>query len=278
MTTSTQLENEAQLAQADLANTIQELRSRVTVSKVADELRYEMSEGLGRDLARGLVRHIANNPVPAALITASVAWMFYSNGRVEPDADEVLDGSSSEYLHNSNFNFNKADQMADNMNPYDGAADKTASTIGNTAANAYETVSQGASNAAAATYDTVAHGASKAAAGASQAASAVTSAVKESGNAALRVVNYCTEHPLLLAGVGLAIGAAIGTAMPVSDAENKLLGPASDKLKRSAEKLAGEQLQKAEQAGEDALDQASQGLTQNFISEPNSAQPTSKVH
>lgn len=256
MTTSTQLENEAQLAQADLANTIQELRSRISVSKFADELRYEMSEGLGRDLARGLVRHIANNPVPAALITASVAWMFYSNGRVEPDADEVLDGSSSEYLHNSNFNFNKADQMADNMNPYDGAADKTASTIGNTAANAYETVSQGAS----------------------QAASAVTSAVKESGNAALRVVNYCTEHPLLLAGVGLAIGAAIGTAMPVSDAENKLLGPASDKLKRSAEKLAGEQLQKAEQAGEDALDQASQGLTQNFISEPNSAQPTSKVH
>jgi len=276
VTTSTQLENEAQHAQADLAGTIQELRSRISVSKLADEFGHEMSEGLGRDLARGLVRRIANNPVPAALIAAGVAWMFYSNGRAEPDFDEVLDGSSSEYLHNPNFN--KADQMADKMNPYDGAADKTASTIGNTAASAYDTMSQGASNAAAATYDTVAQGASKAAAGASQAASAVTSAVKQSGNAALRVVNYCTEHPLLLAGVGLAIGAAIGTAMPVSETENKLLGPASDKLKRSAEQLAAEQMQKAEQAGEDILDQASQGLTNNFISEPKSAQPTSKVH
>ena len=43
-----------------------------------------------------------------------------------------------------------------------------------------------------------------------------------------------SEHPLVLGAVGLAVGAALGGALPPSETEDRLMGKTGDRLQRRA--------------------------------------------
>ena len=69
----------------------------------------------------------------------------------------------------------------------------------------------------------------------------------------------------MLAGIGLAIGAAFGATVPSTETEDRLLGPSSDQLKQRTREVAQEQLEKgkavAGAAWEETREQADkQGL------------------
>ena len=49
------------------------------------------------------------------------------------------------------------------------------------------------------------------------------------------------QYPVLLGAVGLAVGAALGGLLEPTEAENRMLGEASDRLKQRAREMAGEQ-------------------------------------
>jgi len=59
------------------------------------------------------------------------------------------------------------------------------------------------------------------------------------------------SHPFLVGGVGLLIGAVIASALPVSQAENRLFGDTSDDLKDRARDMASDGLQVAKTAARD---------------------------
>lgn len=63
---------------------------------------------------------------------------------------------------------------------------------------------------------------------------------------------FCAEEPLVVAGLGLAVGAALGAALPPSETENRLLGTASDALKDRMQEPASELSQKARNVAEAA--------------------------
>src|SRR5205085_10762618 len=65
-------------------------------------------------------------------------------------------------------------------------------------------------------------------------------------------VALCKEQPILMASVGVALGAALGALLPASDVENRLVGSASDDVKRRAQRL-GEQ---AKESAESVYDRA----------------------
>jgi hypothetical protein len=69
-------------------------------------------------------------------------------------------------------------------------------------------------------------------------------------------MDFCRDQPLVVAGVGLAVGAAIGALLPRTQAEDELLGEASDELKEQTKEFAGQQLEKAKKVGERAYDTA----------------------
>jgi len=48
------------------------------------------------------------------------------------------------------------------------------------------------------------------------------------------------NHPLVVGGIGLLIGAVIASALPVSQAENRILGDSSDAVKNRARDVASE--------------------------------------
>ena len=68
---------------------------------------------------------------------------------------------------------------------------------------------------------------------------------------------------MVLAGIGIALGAAIGAAFPASEAENRLMGETSDAVKEAAADAAGQQWEKgkavAEATAEKAWDEAKHG-------------------
>lgn len=74
------------------------------------------------------------------------------------------------------------------------------------------------------------------------------------------------EQPLVLGAIGLAVGAALGSALPSTERENRLMGDTRDRLKRRAVEEGREQMHKAGAAAgaayEAARDEADrQGLT-----------------
>ena len=78
---SEQLEREAERARAKVADTLDELRSRISPGQVVDEfVDYARDGGIG-DFARNLGNEVRANPLPVALIGAGLAWLMMSNGR-----------------------------------------------------------------------------------------------------------------------------------------------------------------------------------------------------
>jgi hypothetical protein len=103
------------------------------------------------------------------------------------------------------------------------------------------------------TYDRAAAGAGRAATTVASSASRITSSAAASGR---DFIDFCRDQPLVLAGIGLAVGAAVGALLPRTHTEDQLMGDVSDELKEQTKEFAGEQLQKAKKVGERAYDAA----------------------
>jgi len=112
-----------------------------------------------------------------------------------------------------------------------------------------------------------------------------TSAVaSRASNAGSSIVQLAREQPLLVAGIGFAVGVAVGALLPLTRTENELLGEQAEKLKDSASELASEGYEKAKvvaqrtyQAAADTLKDAaeSQGFGSTGSGETSSQSATS---
>jgi len=109
-----------------------------------------------------------------------------------------------------------------------------------------------------------------------QALGAVSRAQRQAAGAASGVsrsfYDLAEEQPLLLGAVGFAIGAAIGAAVPTTRLENEYLGAARDELKRRAQDLGSEGIDRAKAVAQRALEEAreaaeAQGLTPGSLGE-----------
>jgi hypothetical protein len=128
------------------------------------------------------------------------------------------------------------------------------------ASRANEAMRDAAAAAGTAFGDTVSATYERAAAGAGRTASAVSDSASRIGNSAAAsgrdLMDFCRDQPLVLAGLGLAVGAAIGAFLPRTQAEDQFMGGVSDELKEQGRGFAGEQFEKAKKVGERAFDAA----------------------
>jgi len=70
------------------------------------------------------------------------------------------------------------------------------------------------------------------------------------------LLGFLQQQPLVLAGLGLAIGGLLGAAVPSSEMEDQLMGDASDAAKSQAKSFAQEQVDAGKQAAADAWNAA----------------------
>ncbi len=288
---SEQLEHEAELNRVQLAETLDELRSRITPGQVMDQLLdYSRESGAG-DLVRNLGRQVRDNPLPLTLMGASLAWLMLGNGRapngrggssgygrVRGAAAGAYAGArdtASDYAAAAqNTAADYAGSLSDSASEYAQSARDTASEYAGAAGDAARRFGESASDAASQAANSTRRFAATAGAMGQSAASGLSSAAQALGDSATSVgrstsemgrsalgagrsfVDFCCDQPVVLGAIGLAIGAALGAAFPTTESENRLMGETSDNLKEQASDLASEQYDKAKSVVQAAASEA----------------------
>jgi hypothetical protein len=256
MTNSERLEREADQTRAELLGTLQELRRRMTPGQVVDQLVDYARDSGGGAFFRNLGRQVADNPLPLTLMGASLAWLMVSGSR--PAARQGAAAALGEDVADAGREATAA--MGDAARRVSTGAREGASRIGDAAAGATASIGERAS----ALYGNAASRAGHAADAIGSSASTVGRQVSARSH---DLIELCREQPLVLAGIGIAVGAAIGAMLPSTEAENRLLGEASDKLKQRTRDMAGEQYDKAKTVAATAAAAASEEASKTIDAE-----------
>jgi Protein of unknown function (DUF3618) len=288
------LEREAEARRLELAETFDELRARATPGHVLDQLVDYASESGGVDFFRNLRDQTVANPLALGLVGAGLAWLMMSNGRdrhaYDPyaayDAEAPLPrrrmrgyfaatreragdavGGARHFV--SDAAAGVRDRVAGAAHMASGAAGSVASTARSARDAAFGTVSSvgetvssvggearsragdataALGDAAAALYGGVSHTAGRTASGVRAVASGTASTGRD-------VFDFARDQPLVLAGLGLAFGAAMGAAFRSTETERQLMGEASDDLKERTQAFAAENYEKSRSVAEAVYDE-----------------------
>ncbi|MEJ2436169.1 MAG: hypothetical protein P8Y53_24640, partial [Pseudolabrys sp.] len=98
------------------------------------------------------------------------------------------------------------------------------------------------------------------ASGARRAAGMVGRSASKGGSGAASgagsVAQFLKDEPLVLAGIGVALGAALGALLPHSETEDRFMGKTSDSVKERAGEMAEEKWREGKEAAEHVADAA----------------------
>jgi hypothetical protein len=275
MSTSEQLERETDEERARISETLTELRARMTPGHVVDQLVDYANDSSGGTFFRNLRQQAVDNPVPVALVGAGLAWLAIS-GRQR-------DSTSGARVHNRTTASNlqdtareTADSVADTTSSTYAAASELAGDATARAQGAARSAADSVAETASATYGVAADQARRAGETLQKSASDMRSKVTETRRS---IMDFFHEQPLVLAGIGLAIGAAIGAASPSTEVEDATTGESSDALKKETADLAGEQLKKGQAVAERGWQSATEEAEkQGFVATSNDDDRASTSH
>ncbi len=192
----------------------------------------------------GAFRTLRKNPLPLALIGVGaglLAYQAYAKGKSSHRGNgRDFDGR---YGHSGDSGFRSAGDTIS------GSAGRAFDGISNTAGNALESVKGVAANA----YDNVSDKLGTAYSSAGEMTNRAYERVGEVGTIAHEKYDeYLEENPLALGAVALAVGAAVGFAIPSTKYEGKLMGDARENLVQRAQDAAGSLVDKAKQVASEA--------------------------
>jgi hypothetical protein len=302
MTSSAQLERQAEERRAQIAETLDELRSRMTAGQIVDQLSEYVSEGSAGAFLRNLRAQSVANPVPVTFVGVGLAWLMLSGFR-EPrhqgssklrsaprDVSRKASRSASDDFSQAAAEAGNrtrraarqfgdevkqgASDLADNAADYGDDAQRAArdfrDSISDATKSGYEKAAAGYHSMAeglSETYDSAADQAHEMANSIGQTASDMRDSVSSAGNGVARILR---EQPLVLAGLGLAIGGLLGAYLPTTELEEKVMGKASDKLKGKIRDTASETLAKGKAVADRALQEArEEALDQGILPSKN---------
>lgn len=266
------LEREAEARRIELTETFEELRARVSPGHVLDQLVDYATESGGADFLRNLRDQTVANPLALGLVGAGLAWLMMSNGREARRPYGVYPGRARmrEYFASTRERTGDAvseaghlmsdaaagvrDRVADAASEAAGSVASTARTARDAAFGAASSLGERARSRAGDTTAALGDAASALYGGVADSAGRTASGVQAfaSGTAATgrELFDFCRDQPLVLAGIGLALGAAVGAAFPSTETERQLMGEASDDLKDQTRTFAAENYEKSKSAAE----------------------------
>src|SRR5258707_3181956 len=254
------LEREAEARRAQLAQTFDELRARVTPGHVLDRLVDYATDSGGADFFRNLRDQTVANPLALGIVGAGLAWLMLSNGRPGrgmPGTPYRGRGRMRSYFAGARERAanalgeaaaGAADRAADSAYRSSEAAGSVGATARAAKDAALETAAQwreAAGSAAASLRDTTSstYGQARSRVGETRALGGAASTVYGGGaqsagrtaegmkafatgaaTTSRDIFDFCCDQPLVLAGLGIALGAAVGAAFPSTETEDQLMG------------------------------------------------------
>jgi hypothetical protein len=287
------LEREAEARRAQLAQTFDELRARVTPGHVLDRLVDYATDSGGADFFRNLRDQTVANPLALGIVGAGLAWLMLSNGRParstpgapyrgrgrmrtyfagarERAGDALGDAAAGarDRAAEAAYRASEAagsigatartatDAALETASQWREAAGSAAASLRDTASSSYEQARSRAGGVASTVYGGVAQSAGRTAEGMKAFATGAATTSRD-------MFDFCCDQPLVLAGLGVALGAAVGAAFPSTETEGQLMGEASDELKERTRAFAQEQYEKSRSTAEAVLDKVHQKVKES---------------
>ena len=237
MKSAEEVEREVEASRGELDRTVEALKDKMTPGQIFDEATRAMG-GAGQQVMSKFVEQARENPMPLAVMGLGLAWLMASTNKPRYASPSHFEPRSFE-----------ADSGAGVGSRVSGALHDA----GARASGALSSVRDKASDAVAAAKEKLAGATSHAgeagrSAGqnlSSMASSAAARAGEYRHQAQRGLIGALDREPLLIGGLAVAVGAAIGAALPSTEAEDRMVGSARDRLVYKGKDALQEGLQKA---------------------------------
>ena len=243
------LEREIDQTRADMDQTLGALERKFSPGQLLDQA-MSFAKEHGGDFATNLSQSVRENPMPALLTAVGIAWMVASSNRPKP---------SRAYADNDDRYGPRIDDIA----KFDETVlDESGNDQGvlAQAGQKVKAVAEGARQKLASSREKLAGSRGAVESGmrrTSDTAQAQALRVREGFNTLL------TEQPLLVGALGIAVGAAIGAALPTTEQEDRLLGAVRDKTISEVKERGAESYNQVRESVSRVGEEAKQAISQS---------------
>lgn len=237
------LEREIDQQRANIGNIVDALENKLSPGQWVDQaLKY--SKDNGGEFITNLGVTLKNNPVPTVLTSIGLAWLMLGQNR--PPRPTYAMGE---------FGGGVGSGLRDAAQGVKGTVRHAVDAVAGAVDSAKETVQHGRDVA------------SEKADHLSEEFGSVRQTVSDRSHQAVDALRHqadslrggfdylLREQPLAVAAMGIALGALLGSALPATSQENRLMGEASDHLADEAKRLAQQGYEKVAEAGKSAVEE-----------------------
>jgi len=250
--TPSELERDAERVRAQIADTAEHLKDKMSPGQLMDEVVGYFKDGDTNQLLSNLKAQVRDNPLALAMVGGGLAWLMMGSGPAAKGQGlrtSQTPVSSTPSLHAGGVHTpGSANPGVSHGTSSGSTMGKGAKAVGDKASSAAASVSHAAS--------TVADGISSTAHDVRDAAGDyMASASNATADAGARLKNTFLDalerEPLVLGALGMAVGAAIGAMLPATRTEQEYLGSAAQKARDTAETALAEGVDKAKHVAGD---------------------------
>jgi len=235
-----ELERDADIARAKVADTADSIRSKMTPGQLIDEFTGMFAGGEGAVMLANLKAQVRDNPLPLTMVGAGLAWLMLGNGA------SATNSAPGAYQPGTNSSDPFRDRRSDDFR--DGSEDSAVAAMLSDTTDSVTSAATGAVGAAANAATGARDGITRTAGQLSSSASEMTA------RARLSAQDLLEREPVAVAAVGLALGTAIGVMLPHTAIEDEQLGAYRDKLRASAGKVFETGINQAKQVAAEAYE------------------------
>jgi hypothetical protein len=237
-----EIEGDIARTRADVSNTIDAIQSKLSPGELMNEALQLARQSGAREFTQNFGRSMRDNPIPVALVGIGLAWLMTTSRRGPPAYREEL-------AYRSDLGWADTDRTSTG-----------AGATGDRGEGLIERTRAGAAGLGHRVRDSVS-GAADLGHRVKESVTGATQHVRELGHdvrlragdltsrsrmqvdrARESTMRLIDEQPLVLGAIGLAVGAALGAALPSTRREDALLGEARDDLLDTARGTARESL------------------------------------
>jgi hypothetical protein len=234
--TTAELEHDAEMARARVADTAESIRNRMTPGQLIDEFSGLFSGGDGAAALGNLKAQVRDNPLPLTLIGTGLAWLMLGNAPATNSTSKPSRRTSNPDYSDSNGMDTAAfaDRAGDATDGMVSAVGSSARAVGDLVSDAVAAVGSMADQSAQQARGNLSEGKRWV----DSVANSTTSGARDlSAKARQSAADLFESEPLVIAALGLAVGTAIGAMLPRTSLEDQNLGAYSDKLRDTAQDL-----------------------------------------